>query len=283
MIPKTIHFCWFGGKPVPEELQLCRPTWQTHCPDYRIVRWDESNFDVNAHEFTRTAYSRRMYSKVSNYVRAWVLHRHGGIYLDTDVEVKRSLDAFLHHKAFSGFEAPGLSFAALWASEPGHSWPLSVLNHYDRPVADDEPTNTEITTDILRVQFGIDPNRDELQEGADGVVIYPSSYFTLDLSPNFATHHFSGLWLPNRPDRSYKSHVHINYFQSQLERKELHGSRLEAAREFALSIRVADQIRLLLSLFGSIVRVVVRRAPGKLYRAIRARVGGRRTGQTASA
>jgi hypothetical protein len=263
-------------------MQLYQRTWQTHCPDYEIVRWDESNFDVNAHEFTRTSYSRRMYSKVSNYVRAWALYHHGGIYLDTDVEVKRNLDVFLHHRAFSGFEAPGLSFAALWASEPGHSWPLSVLNHYDRPAAGDEPTNTEITTDLLREQFGIDPTRDELQEGKDGVVIYPSSYFTLDLAPHFATHHFSGLWLPSRPDRSYKSHVHINYFRSQLEKKELHGSRLEAVREFALSMTVSDQIRLLFSLFGRIVHSVVRRAPGKLCRSIRARVGGRQTDQTAS-
>lgn len=146
MIPKKIHFCWFGKGPIPDEIRHYQETWRAHCPDYEIVLWDESNSDLDAHEFTRTAYARRMYSKVSNYVRAWALYRHGGIYLDTDVELKRNLDVFLRHRAFSGFEKPGLSFAALWGSEPGHSWPLRVLNRYDRPVGDNEPTNTEITT-----------------------------------------------------------------------------------------------------------------------------------------
>lgn len=116
--------------------------------------------------------------------------------------------------------------------------------------------------------------RDELQEGKDGVVIYPSSYFTLDLEPNFATHHFSGLWLQDRPERSYKSHVHIMYFRSQLEQEKLHGSRLEAVREFALAMTAAEQIRLLFSLFRRVTRVVVRKGPGRAYGWIRARIVG---------
>jgi hypothetical protein len=273
VIPKRLHFCWFGTKPIHQELRLYQKTWQTYCPDYEIVRWDESNFDINAHEFTRTAFARGMYSKVSNYVRAWVLYHHGGIYLDTDVELKRNLDVFLRHRAFSGFEAPGLSFAALWGSEPGHSWPLSVLDHYDRPVGDDEPTNTEITTNILREQFGIDPTRDERQEGKDGVVIYPSTCLTLDLAANYATHHFTGLWLPSRPDRSYKSHVHIMHFRSQLEKKEFHSSRLEAVREYAFCMSVVEQIHLLFSVFGRVVKSVACRGPGRLYRLIRPQDG----------
>lgn len=218
MIPRRIHYCWFGPSDPPDSLTKIMDTWRRYCPDYEITLWDESSFAIDSTEYTRSAYSASKYSKVSNYVRAWALFRHGGVYLDTDVEVKANLDEFLIHEAFAGFEAPGLPFSALWASAPGHRWPELVLEEYDRAVRIDEPTNTELTTQILAQEFGIDPSNDKFQMGSHGVVIYPSSHFSLDLPRCFATHHFDGSWLGQSEPIDYKTQIHASYYQRELAR-----------------------------------------------------------------
>lgn len=118
MIPKIIHFCWFGGNPLPKLAEKCIQSWKKYCPDYEIIRWDESNFDISASPlYVRQAYETKKWAFVTDYVRLKVVYDHGGIYLDTDVELIKSLDHLLHHKAFFGFEnnkniATGLGFGA---------------------------------------------------------------------------------------------------------------------------------------------------------------------------
>jgi hypothetical protein len=128
---------------------------------------------------------------------AYVLHKHGGIYLDTDVEIKASLNPFLSHQAFSGFERPNFPFTAVWGSEMGHRWPDLVLQSYENTQFDinDLITNTRVVSDLVTVEFGINRANDEFQLGSHGVAIYPSSTFCLDLPINVATHHFGGSWL----------------------------------------------------------------------------------------
>ena len=84
MIPKIIHYCWFGGNPLPTDVKRCIESWKKMCPDYEIKRWDESNFDVNAHPFTKAAYEAKAWAFVSDYARLKVVCDNGGIYLDTD-------------------------------------------------------------------------------------------------------------------------------------------------------------------------------------------------------
>ena len=103
-IPKIIHYCWFGKGLMPKSQIDCIKTWKKYMPDYEIIRWDESNFDINQFDFTREAYARKKYSFVSDVVRHWALYNYGGIYLDTDVELLKSLDEFLKYDVFSGIQ-----------------------------------------------------------------------------------------------------------------------------------------------------------------------------------
>ncbi len=104
MIPKKIHYCWFGGKELPEKAEKCIASWKTFCPDYEIIRWDEHNFDVKQNAYTRWCYENGKWAFLSDYVRLAVLAEHGGVYLDTDVELIKPLDELMQQEAFYGFE-----------------------------------------------------------------------------------------------------------------------------------------------------------------------------------
>ena len=103
MIPKIIHYCWFGGNELPEMAKRCINSWKQVLPEYKIIRWDESNFDI-CNTYVKEAYENKKYAFVTDYVRLYTMYTYGGIYMDTDVEVLKPLDKFLVNKAFSGFE-----------------------------------------------------------------------------------------------------------------------------------------------------------------------------------
>ena len=92
MIPKMIHYCWFGGNPLPDEVKKYMETWKKYCPDYEIKEWNERNFDVNQNQYCSEAYEAKKWAFVSDYARLKILYEHGGIYMDTDVEVCKPLD-----------------------------------------------------------------------------------------------------------------------------------------------------------------------------------------------
>ena len=104
VIPKIIHYCWFGGKPLPEEAKKCIDSWKKYLPDYEIKEWNESNFDINSIAYTAEAYEARKYAFVSDYARYKILYEHGGIYFDTDVEVIAPMDDLLAKGPFMGQE-----------------------------------------------------------------------------------------------------------------------------------------------------------------------------------
>ena len=87
MIPKIIHYCWFGGKELPELAKYCLASWEKYCPDYEIIRWDESNFDLNENSYVKEAYEHKKWAFITDYVRLKALYEIGGIYMDTDVEL----------------------------------------------------------------------------------------------------------------------------------------------------------------------------------------------------
>ena len=104
MIPKIIHYCWFGGNELPENMRRCMESWKKYCPDYEIRRWDESNYDFNRISYSSEAYQVQKWGFVTDAIRLDVVYRYGGIYLDTDVELLKPLDDLLEHSAFFGFE-----------------------------------------------------------------------------------------------------------------------------------------------------------------------------------
>jgi len=195
MIPKMIHYCWFGKNPKSKLIQQCINSWKVNLPDYEIIEWSEDNFDINANTFTKEAYAEKKWAFVTDYVRAFVLYTIGGIYLDTDVEIRHNLDFFLKHDAFSGFEEVGFPFTALWGAKKGHNWPKKIIDYYDALDVFTELTNTRIVSEFLINFYKVDPNKDEIQNLEDGICIYPSNYFCLNIEKNYAVHHFEGSWL----------------------------------------------------------------------------------------
>lgn len=104
MIPKIIHYCWFGGNPLPELAVKCIESWKKYCPDYEIKRWDESNFDLKCCDYVKEAYQAKKWAFVSDYVRFKVLYDEGGLYFDTDVELIKPIDDILACGPFMGVE-----------------------------------------------------------------------------------------------------------------------------------------------------------------------------------
>ena len=131
MIPKIIHYCWFGGKELPPLAKKCIASWKKYCPDYQIIRWDESNFDLDQIPYTRWCYDNGKWAFLSDYVRLAVVAEHGGLYFDTDVELVQNPDHLLQYEAFYGFEDPsavatGLGFGAI----PNHSTIQAMQKQY---------------------------------------------------------------------------------------------------------------------------------------------------------
>lgn len=213
MIPKIIHYCWFGGKPLPKSAEKCIASWKKYLPDYEIKRWDESNFDVNAIPYTREAYAACKYAFVSDYARFWILYHYGGVYFDTDVEVIRPIDDIINRGGFLGVESnrngiytvnPGLGFAATQGTAViGEMVNLYSTFHFiNTDGASDLKNIVEITTDYLSSK-GLQ-NTDEIQDCC-GFTIYPKDYFCpidydtreLKITENTRTiHHYAESWVP---------------------------------------------------------------------------------------
>ena len=213
MIPKIIHYCWFGGKPLPKSAEKCIASWKKYLPDYEIKRWDESNFDVNAIPYTREAYAACKFAFVSDYARFWILYHYGGVYFDTDVEVIRPIDDIINRGCFLGVESirngiytvnPGLGFAATQGTAViGEMVNLYSTFHFtNTDGASDLKNIVEITTEYLSAR-GL-RNTDEIQQCC-GFTIYPKDYFCpidydtreLKITENTRTiHHYAESWVP---------------------------------------------------------------------------------------
>lgn len=207
MIPKIIHYCWFGGKPMPRLAQTCIRSWKKHCPGYELKLWDESNFDLNQYPYAKEAYNSGKYAFVTDVVRLHALYHEGGIYMDTDVEVLKPLDEFLHHHAFSGFESDTRVPTGIMASEKGGRWAKENLAYYDGKHFIKEDGSLDMTTNVTTitdymVQQGLLLNN--TYQEIDGLfTMYPRDYFCpkdfltqeIEMSPNTACiHHFNMSW-----------------------------------------------------------------------------------------
>ena len=220
MIPKVIHYCWFGGNPLPKSAQKCIASWRKYLPDYEIKEWNESNFDVNIIPYTAEAYKAKKYAFVSDYARFWILYKYGGLYFDTDVEVIKNMDNIIAKGPFMGCEneakagatpaqlgvAPGLGLGV----NPGLGLYGEILNWYNTHhfitwTGVIEKNVVDITTEILN-KNGIEI----LDAGvlkSSGILIYPREYFcpkdyiTGEMNITDKTksiHHYSATWVGNK-------------------------------------------------------------------------------------
>lgn len=213
MIPKIIHYCWFGGNPKHELIQNCINSWKKYCPDYEIIEWNEDNFDVNICRYTREAYEAKKWAFVSDFARLYVLYHHGGVYFDTDVEVLRPIDEFLADSAFTGFEANDSPVTAVMGAEKNHPLFGQLLEYYnDVPFINGDGsfnmlTNTHIITDIF-VKKGIRMNGKK--QIIEGMTVYPqilfcpnnfTRIFDKHSRKSYTIHHFDQSWKSEKTEK----------------------------------------------------------------------------------
>lgn len=205
-IPKKIHYIWVGGNEKPEDIKRCMKTWDKYLKDYEIIEWNESNFDINSHPFCKAAYEAKKWAFVSDYIRAYVINKEGGIYLDTDVILLDNFDEFLNHRAFVGFENEDHPFTAVFGAEKNHPLTSKMLEYYDKlqdASFNFEDNNTISVSNILINDFGVVPNN-KYQEVKDGIAVYEDNVLCNPSKNSKAIHIFTGTWLEDKKSLKYK-------------------------------------------------------------------------------
>ncbi|MCF8273424.1 MAG: glycosyl transferase [Flavobacteriaceae bacterium] len=214
MIPKVIHYCWFGKGKMPKLAEICIESWKTHLPDYELFLWNEETFDVDSNLFTKQAYESKKFAFVTDYVRLYALYHHGGVYMDTDVEVIKNMDYFLQFPAFSGFEDKTNIPTGLMASVKGGSWVRFLLSYYENlPFIKNDGSFHDITNTYtigeMTKTLGFIPNN-QYQVISNEVHLFPKDYFCpksqvsgkIEATDNtYCIHHFSGSWMPLKKKR----------------------------------------------------------------------------------
>ena len=213
MIPKVIHYCWFGGKSLPPLAKRCIKSWKKYLPDYEIKEWNEDNFNINAISYTQEAYKAKRYAFVSDYVRFYVLYHYGGVYFDTDVEIIQPIDDIIKSGAFMGCETAVKENVELYVA-PGlglgfekHNALLKVLldlysnlHFINADGSHNLKTIVQYTTDVL-VEYGF--LKEEGIQRVKDIWIYPKDYFNpydcetgkFIVTKNTRTiHYFAGSW-----------------------------------------------------------------------------------------
>lgn len=220
-IPKIIHYCWFGGKPLPENARKCIASWRKFLPDYEIWEWNETNFDIDkCPSYAKDAYAAKKYAFVSDFARLKILYEHGGVYFDTDVELIKPIDDIIAKGSFMGCESggvnPGLGCAAL-SGLPIFEALLKLytsLSFYREDGSFNQTTIVAHVTSILK-SYGL-KETENIQKCA-GIWIYPEEYFCplnyetrwLNVTDKTRSiHHYAATWITFN-QRMFKSIEHI--------------------------------------------------------------------------
>lgn len=230
MIPKVIHYCWFGGNPLPKSAQTCIASWRKYLPDYEIKEWNESNFDVNIIPYTSEAYKAKKYAFVSDYARFWILYKYGGLYFDTDVEVIRNMDDIIAKGPFMGCENEAKAGAtpAQLGVNPGLGLYGEILNWYNTHhfitwTGVIEKNVVDITTEILN-KNGIEILDDGILRSS-GILIYPKEYFcpkdyitgVMNITDKTKSiHHYSATWLEKKYGLKAKLYKRFKFIKIRL-------------------------------------------------------------------
>lgn len=224
MIPKIIHYCWFGRNPLPQLALDCIASWKKYLPDYEIKEWNEDNFNVNMIPYTKEAYEQKKYAFVSDYARFWILEKYGGLYFDTDVELIRPIDDIIANGPFMGAEDNGKTWNKSYnvavglglGAEPHCLFIQEMMKLYDGLHFDYNPDIKEMvnivtyTTDKL-TKMGM-LNKCKIQKVGE-FTIYPHDYFNpintvtgrLHITENTRSiHHYAGSWVKKN---SFKAKV----------------------------------------------------------------------------
>lgn len=211
MIPKIIHYCWFGRGEKPELAKKCIASWRKFCPDFEIREWNEDNCDYLAMPFMAEAYAAKKYAFVSDVMRLIVLEQYGGVYFDTDVEVLRDITPLLNDEGFIGFENDRYVNSGQAMAMVAHQPVVQVMIeeykklHFVKPDSSMAPVGCpHLNTDVLE-RFGLERNGQE--QVVAGIHVYPADWFNpldsttgeLNKTPNtYSIHWYSMSWLPKQ-------------------------------------------------------------------------------------
>ncbi len=208
MIPKIIHYCWFGRKQKPELVKLCIQSWIKICPDYKVIEWNEDNFDLSINEYIQEAYTAEKWAFVTDFVRLYVLYKYGGIYMDTDIELIKNLEDFLMEDAFMGYETKETISTSLIGAVKGNDWIRHCLSYYEGrhfflPVGNiDKTTNVQVISAEITKYFDVHLKGDLMK--LTNLTLYPKDFFCpknalsgrIQVTDNtYAIHYFDGSWL----------------------------------------------------------------------------------------
>lgn len=231
MIPKIIHYCWFGGGNLSEMARNCILSWKKYCPEYEIKLWNEENFDFNCCEYVKEAYQAKKWAFVSDYARFYILYTYGGIYFDTDVEIVKNIDEIIKTGPFMGCELdahnnkgygirvnPGLGMAA----EPKMELYRIILDRYrERHFIgiNGEQDMTTVVEFVTRILLEKGLKEEQEIQNVDDIIIYPKEYFnpydfdTGKINPSDKTvsiHHFAASWTSKRNKINTRIYQFIN-------------------------------------------------------------------------
>ena len=213
MIPKIIHYCWFGPKELGELEKTCLKSWENILPNYKIMSWNEKTFDINSNLYAKQAYESGNYAFVSDYARLVALVKYGGVYFDTDVEVIKKMDKFLENNAFTGFENKTMVAAGIMGCEKDNEFFSKVLEYYNTHAFIDENGNIDATTIVkimtrILVKHGLEQSHSE--QNVYNVHIYDRDVFypkkmkdgTFRVTDeSYTIHRYAGSWLTERERR----------------------------------------------------------------------------------
>lgn len=208
MIPKVIHYCWFGRGQMPSMALKCIDSWKKYLPDFQLKLWNEDSFDINSVPYVKEAYEARKFAFVTDYVRLYALMNEGGVYMDTDVEVLKPLDELLTLPAFSGYESNMFDNfpTGLMASAKNGIWVKEQIAYYDDAHFLNADGSFNMTTNTVTISNIMKANGFELngkyQVYKNDMHCFPSDYFcplsstrVLKITPNtYCIHHFAGSW-----------------------------------------------------------------------------------------
>lgn len=216
MIPKIIHYCWFGKNTLPDLAKKCIQSWKKNCPDYEIIEWNEDNFNLGECQYAFEAYKEKKWAFVTDYVRLKVLYEYGGIYMDTDVEIIKPLDSLLEYKAVSGFESETNIPTGLIAAEKNNPFIYELLKDYFDIHFILPDGKCDLTTNVVRItkkclKYGLVQNN--TKQTIAGFTLLPSEYLCpknpktgkINMTGNTITiHHFDGSWLTEEQKYIYE-------------------------------------------------------------------------------
>ena len=242
MIEKKIHYCWFGGNPIPESVNKCILSWKKQCPDYEICLWTEDNFDVHINDYMAEAYEAGKWAFVSDIARLIIVYENGGIYLDTDVELIKSLDDIISDNSFffgiekdtnvrTGEEFIGLNTGIGFGAEKGSRIIKAMLDEYKGIHFKKEDGTFDLTPCPVRNSKALEKQGVKISNEMirfEGGTIYPSEYFCPEelssdiknyTANTISIHHYSSSWKSGRDKLIFDIRIIVRKILACLKKK----------------------------------------------------------------